>query len=179
LLKFAFRFQGLIFFYFACKYVYHQSCDCLLSSTTYRTMIFLSSCNMRSPVKSTIGRISINFHSCIVRSGVTGFTEDNLLLPESVISHHCQAVQEKELAPTLVYFAVLTWLNFLNDFPKLMKQRTTLTGLLSYMHASTFRGLNPDWRWTFFPKSENFTQNGVNWCCLVMFEFGTNYWDPI
>jgi hypothetical protein len=47
---------------------------------------------------------------------IVAFIEDNLLQPESGISHHGQAVQEEEeLAPTLKKFAVLTWLKLIHE----------------------------------------------------------------
>ena len=47
---------------------------------------------------------------------IIAFIEDNLLKPESGISHHGQAVQQyEELTSTLENFAVLTWLKLIHD----------------------------------------------------------------
>ena len=47
---------------------------------------------------------------------IIAFIEDNLLKPESGISHHGQAVhQYEELTSTLENFAVLTWLKLIHD----------------------------------------------------------------
>jgi hypothetical protein len=56
---------------------------------------------------------------------IVAFIEDNLLQPESGISHHGKTVQEEEeLTPTLENFVVLTWLKLIHeDLPKLVKQR--------------------------------------------------------
>ena len=56
---------------------------------------------------------------------IIAFIEDNLLGPDSGITHHGNAVaEEEELTPSLENFAVLTWLKLIHeDLPRLVKQR--------------------------------------------------------
>ncbi|XP_067660624.1 uncharacterized protein [Haliotis asinina] len=56
---------------------------------------------------------------------LTAFIEDNLLLRDSGITHHGEAIAEdEEASPTVENLIVLTWLRLLHkDLPRLVKQR--------------------------------------------------------